>query len=214
MSTTTASVPNPGTQPTLRDLALQAACDAKLNSFAEAYAADLSKADLLASTFSKVFPAEARLAKLCNNRLVNQMAFLMEVPGRASQLTVLSCPFPTTEGTEAVFAGSLGDSLDVICPVTIRMRDVKGNVVTVASVRSIPTRLNLAISTSDPLSEEAPPVADENGAVLVATPPGPDRIHLEISDPNDTPCIVMHAAKNLPLVRGVRSSQRCPTRCH
>ena len=84
------------------------------------------------------------------------MAFLMEVPGRAAQLAVLSCPFPTTKGTEAVFAGSPGDSLDIICLVTIRIRDVKGNVVTVAAVKSILTRLNLAISTSDPFSEEAP----------------------------------------------------------
>ena len=130
------------------------------------------------------------------------MAFLMEVPGHAIQLTVLSCPFLTTKGTEAVvFAGSLGDSLDVICPVTIRMRDVKGNVVTVAAVRSIPTRLNLAISTSDPLCEEAPPVADEEGSVVVAIPPGPDRIHLEISEPTDTPCIVM-LPKLFPLSGG------------
>jgi hypothetical protein len=201
MSTAAATIPNPVPEPTLRDLAHQAACDAKLNSFANAYARDPSKAALIATTFSKTFPADARLAKLCDNRLVNQMAFLMEVPGRAAQLTVLSCPFPTTKGDEAVFAGSLGDSLDVICPVTIRMRDVKGNVVTVAAVRSIPTSLNLAISTTDPLSEEAPPAADEEDAVIVAIPPGPDRIHIEISDPTDTPCIVL-LPKIFPLSGG------------
>ena len=132
----------------------------------------------------------------------------MEVPGRSAQLAVLSCPFPTTKGTDAVFAGSLGDSMDILCPVTIRMRDVKGNVITIASIKSIPTRLKLAISTTDPLAEEAPdPVpidanaADEQNEILVAPPPGPDRLHLEITDPTDAPCIIM-IPKIFPLSGG------------
>ena len=111
----------------------------------------------------------------------------MEVPNGPATLTVLSCPFPTVKGTEAVFPGSLGDAMDVICPVTIRMRDVKGQCITIASVTSIPTMLNLAISTSDPLNEEAPTL--EEGAI--AEPPGPDRLGLEISEPTDTPCIAL-----------------------
>ena len=128
MSTTDATIPNPNpnpaTEPTLRDLAYQAAYDAKLNSFAEAYKADPANIAAIANTFSKNFPADARLAKLCNNGLVNHMAFMMEVPGHSAQLAVLCFLFPTTKGTDAVFAGSLGDSMDILCPaVTIRMRD-------------------------------------------------------------------------------------------
>ena len=137
MSVTEATIPNPVKEHTFHDLA----CDAKLNSFAGAYKHDPATVATLAETFSKDFPADARLAKLCDNRLVNQMAFMMEVPGRSAQLAVLSCPFPTTKGTEAVFAGSLGDSMDVLCPVTIRMRDVKGNVITISTIKSIPNRL-------------------------------------------------------------------------
>ena len=125
MSVTEATIPNPVKEPTFHDLAYyQAACDAKLNSFAGAYKHDPANVATLAETFSKDFPVDARLAKLCDNRLVNQMTFMMEVPGRSAQLAVLSCPFPTTKGTEAVFAGSLGDSMDVLCPVTDRRAHV------------------------------------------------------------------------------------------
>ena len=187
MLTVDNALPNPALEPTLRDLAYQAASDAKLNSFANAYVADPAQALRLATTFSKDFPTDTRLANLCDSGLVNKMAFLMEVPNGPATLAVLSCPFPTANGTEAVFAGSLGDAMDVICPVTIRMRDVKGQCITIAAVKSIPTLLNLAISTSDPLNEEAP--NPEEG--IVADPPGPDRLGLEISDPADAPCIVL-----------------------
>ncbi len=191
------NIPNPAFEPTLRDLDHQAASDAKLNSFANAYVPDPAQALRLTATFSKDFPADARLANLCDSGLVNQMAFLMEVPNGPATLAVLSCPFPTANGTEAVFAGSLGDAMDVICPVTIRMRDVKGQVITIAAVKGIPTTLNLAISASDPLNEEAP--APDEGTI--AEPPGPDRLRLEINDPNDTPCIVL-LPKIFPLAGG------------
>ena len=123
MSINKATIPNPA-KVTFHNLAYQAACDAKLISFAEAYKHDPANIATIAETFSKDFSADTRLAKLCDNRLVNQMAFMMEVPGRSAQLAVLSCPFSTTKGTEAVFAGSLSDSMDILCPVTIRMRDV------------------------------------------------------------------------------------------
>ena len=200
MSTTEATISTPAKEPTFHDLAYQAACDAKLNSFAEAYKHNPTHVETIAGTFLKDFPANnARLTKLCDNRLVNQMDFMMEEPGRSAQLAVLFCTFPTTKGTDAVFAGSLGDSMDVLCPVTICMRDVKGNAITIASIKSIPTRLKLTISTTDPLAEEAPdPVPDaeanpgeEEGALRVAPPPVPDRLHLEITDPTDAPCIIM-----------------------
>jgi hypothetical protein len=188
MLTVETNIPNPAFEPTLRDLAQQAASDAKLNNFANAYAPDPAQALRLTATFSKDFPADARLANLCDSGLVNQMAFLMEVPNGPATLAVLSRPFPTANGTEAVFAGSLGDAMeDVICPVTIRMRDVKGQVITIAAVKGIPTTLNLAISASDPLIEEAP--APDEGTI--AEPPGPDRFRLEINDPNEAPCIIL-----------------------
>jgi hypothetical protein len=68
---------------------------------------------------------------------------------------------------------------------------------TIASVKSIPTMLNIAISTSDPLNEEAP--TPEEGTI--AEPPGPDRLGLEISDPTDTPCIAL-LPKIFPLAGG------------
>ncbi|KAI2490466.1 hypothetical protein MHU86_24119 [Fragilaria crotonensis] len=184
-------------RPTLRDLAHQAASDAKLNSFAHAYEPDPSKALRVATTLSKDFPADTRLANLCDSGLVNQMAFLMDVPNGPATLAILSCPFPTAKGTEAVFAGSLGDAMDVICPVTIRMRDVKGQCITIAPMTSLPTLLSMAISASDPLNEEGPD--PEEGTV--ADPPGPDRLGIEISDPTDTPCITL-IPKIFPLTGG------------
>ncbi|KAI2490016.1 hypothetical protein MHU86_24560 [Fragilaria crotonensis] len=160
MLTVETNVPNPAAaEPTLRDLAHQAASDAKLNSFAHAYEPDPSKALRVATTLSKDFPADTR--------------------------------------TEAVFAGSLGDAMDVICPVTIRMRDVKGQCITIAPMTSLPTLLSMAISASDPLNEEGPD--PEEGTV--ADPPGPDRLGIEISDPTDTPCITL-IPKIFPLTGG------------
>ena len=52
------TIPNPAIEPTLRDLAHQAASDAKLNSFANAYAADPTQALRIAATFSKDYPAK------------------------------------------------------------------------------------------------------------------------------------------------------------
>ncbi|KAI2502457.1 hypothetical protein MHU86_12033 [Fragilaria crotonensis] len=198
MLTVETNVPNPAAaEPTLRDLAHQAASDAKLNSFAHAYEPDPSKALRVATTLSKDFPADTRLANLCDSGLVNQMAFLMDVPNGPATLAILSCPFPTAKGTEAVFAGSLGDAMDVICPVTIRMRDVKGQCITIAPMTSLPTLLSMAISASDPLNEEGPD--PEEGTV--ADPPGPDRLGIEISDPTDTPCITL-IPKIFPLTGG------------
>ena len=197
MLTVAQTAPNPVNEPTIRDLAYQAASNTKLNSFANAYGANPTQALCIANTFSKDYPADTRLANLCDSGLVNQMAFLMEMPTGPASLAVLSCLFPTAKGTEAVFAGSLGDTMDVICPVTIRMRDIKGQCITIAAVKSTPTVLNVAISASDPIAEEAPAAVE--GAPVI--PPGPDRLGLEINDPNDAPCITLFP-KNFPLAGG------------
>ncbi|KAI2489088.1 hypothetical protein MHU86_25517 [Fragilaria crotonensis] len=64
------------------------------------------------------------------------------------------------------------------------MRDIKGYCITVAASNSHPTLLNMATSTSDPITEEGPDPEDGT----VADPPGPDRIGLDITDPDATPC--------------------------
>jgi hypothetical protein len=123
MSSVGTNVHHPTAEPTLRDLSHHTtAGDAKLNSFARAFEPDPTKALRIATTLSIDFPADTRLTNLCDSGLVNQMAFLMEVPNGPATLAILSCPFQTAKGTEAVFAGSLGDAMDVICPITIHMR--------------------------------------------------------------------------------------------
>ena len=87
---------------------------------AKAYKADAAQALRLSATFSKDFSADTRLINISDSGLDNQMAFLMmEVPNGPATLAVLPCPFPTANGTEAVLAGSLGEAMDLICPVTI-----------------------------------------------------------------------------------------------
>jgi hypothetical protein len=129
-------VTNPDPEPTLHDLAYQAASASKLNSFAGAYAPDPDKVKRIAKTFSKTYPDMTRIANLCDSRLVNQVAFFLDNPNATPTLAVLSCPFPTAMGTEAIFAGTLGDTMDIICPVTIRMRDIKGYCITAVSIHS------------------------------------------------------------------------------
>jgi hypothetical protein len=60
--------------------------------------------------------------------------------------------------------------MDIICPVTIRMRDVRGSVITVSPTDIMPTKLNLAVSSSNPITEEGPPLDDRSEA----DQPGPD----------------------------------------
>ncbi len=176
----------------------QAASAAKLNTFADAYDANPEQANRIAATLSKDYPDAIRLANLCNSGLVNNMAFVLEVPGSSPKLAVLLCPFPTARGTEAVFAGSLGDSTDIICPVTIWMRDVKGQCITLASAKRNPIRFNLPTSNTDPLLEEGPyPVEG-----TFAEPPGPERLGLlDIKDPSNEPCIIL-LPKVFPLAGG------------
>ena len=201
----TDAIPDP--ELTLRNLTYQAASATKLHSFACAYTQDADKANCIAAaTFSKTDPEVTRLAKLCESTLVNQMAFLLHVSNATPTVAVLSCPFPTADGTNAIFAGTLGNSMDIICPVTISMRDVKGSCITVLSSTAHPTRLNMmAMSASDPESEEGP---DPEGEA-VAEPPGPDRIGPDITNPDAPPCIAA-MPKVFPLSGGYRISKGPP----
>ena len=146
------------------------------------------QANCIAATLSKDYPDAIRLANLCDSGLVNQMAFLLEqVPGSSPKLAVLSCPFPIARGTEGVFAGSLGDSMDIICPVTIRMRDVKGQCFTLASAKRNLIRFNLPTLGTDSLLESGPdPVKG-----TFAEPSGQDCLGLAIKDPSNEPCIIL-----------------------
>jgi hypothetical protein len=139
------------------DLALQAATAANLNSFSSAYKPTPTQAQRITATFSKTCPDTTRLANICDSGLVKQFAFLVEptAPDNPSNATlaVISCPFPTTATStnEAIFAGSLGDRMDIICPVTIRMRDIRGHVITIAPTETMMKELNLATSTNNPI---------------------------------------------------------------
>jgi hypothetical protein len=203
MSTTVPEAPTNLPELTYRDLAIHAATAANLNSFSTAYEPTPTQAERLAATFSKTYPDTSRLANLCDSGLTKQFAILVEPtspdnPSNAT-LAVISCPFPTVTGNtnEAVFAGSLGDRMDIICPVTIRMRDARGTVITVSPTDVMPTKLNLAISTSNPIAEEGPP--PEEGTE--ADQPGPDRIHIDVVDPDDKPCFI-RIPKMFPLPGG------------
>ena len=68
------------------------------------------------------------------------------------------------------------------------MRDVKGHVIGIARNKTIAIEtFNLPVSTSDPLSEEGPPPAEGTNPVQ----PGPDRIFIDVDDPNITPCFAL-----------------------
>jgi hypothetical protein len=77
------------------------------------------------------------------------------------------------------------------------MRDVRGSVITVSPTDVMPTKLNLAVSTSNPIAEEGPP-PDEG---IEADQPGPDRIHIDVVDPDDKPCFI-RIPKMFPLSGG------------
>ena len=174
---------NPTTQPTLREAAIQAAAAKNLQSFSKAYTPDPTQAGYIAKAMSKACNSLARTTSVCNNDLVKQLCFIQA----NNKLAVLSCPFPTqTPDGEPIIAGSLGDSFDLICPVTIRLRDAQGLVVSIVSPKTTADDiLDLPISQSNPLEEEGPPPAE--GTDL--EPAGPERIKVVINDPLKEPCI-------------------------
>ena len=146
---------NPTNQPTLREAAIQAAAAKNLQSFSKAYTPDPTQAGYIAKAMSKACNSLARTTSVCNNDLVKQLCFIQA----NNKLAVLSCPFPTqTPDGEPIIAGSLGDSFDLICPVTIRLRDAQGLVVSIVSPKTTADDiLDLPISQSNPLEEEGPP---------------------------------------------------------
>jgi len=98
-----------------------------------------------------------------------------------------TCPFPTQgPNGEAIIAGSLGDSFDLICPVTIRLRDAQGLVISIVTPKNHAVDiLDLPTSKTNPLEEEGPPPPRGTEP----EPAGPDRIKIIIKDPSEEPCI-------------------------
>ncbi|KAI2495641.1 hypothetical protein MHU86_18870 [Fragilaria crotonensis] len=176
-----------------RDRALHAATIAKLSSFADAYEPNPTHVTQVNATFAKTCSPLTRFATLCDTNVVKQLAFVM--PNFYMQ--VMSCPFPAQgRNNEEVFAGSLGDSMEVFCPVTIRMKDVRGDLFSICETRAEANSLNLPTSESNPL-EEAPPNEDEFVEVEVA---GPDRIGIDLNVATKEPCFV--AIPKSSLLRG------------
>ncbi|KAI2511824.1 hypothetical protein MHU86_2556 [Fragilaria crotonensis] len=178
-----------------RDRALHAAAIAKLSSFADAYEPNPTHANQVNATFAKTCSPLTRFATLCDTNVVKQLAFVM--PNFYMQ--VMSCPFPAQgRNNEEVFAGSLGDSMEVFCPVTIRMKDVRGDLFSICETRAEANSLNLPTSESNPLEEEAPPNEDEFVEVEVA---GPDRIGIDLNVATKEPCFVA-IPKVIPVAGG------------
>jgi hypothetical protein len=173
---------NPNPPPTLREAAIQAAAAKNLQSFSQAYTPNPTQAGYIAKAMSKACNQLARTTNVCNNGLVKQLCFIQA----NNKLAIISCPFPTqAPDGEPIIAGSLGDSFDIICPVTIRIRDARGLVISVVTPKSYAVEpLDLPISLSNPLEEEGPPPADGTEP----EPAGPDRIKIIIKDPDNEPC--------------------------
>ena len=182
-----------------RERAIHAATAAKLTTFAEAYDLDPTHVDKVNASFSKTCAPLARFATLCDPTVVKQLAFVMP----SFRMQVLTCPFPTQGGgdnNEEVFAGSLGDSMEVFCPVTISMKDVCGDLLSICETRAEANAFQLPTSESNPLEEPAPPVDDEFIDVE-ADVAGPDRIGIELNVATKDPCFVA-IPKVIPVTGG------------
>ncbi|KAI2510842.1 hypothetical protein MHU86_3628 [Fragilaria crotonensis] len=180
----------------VRELALQAAASAQLSSFATAGELNPAHAARVVSTFAKTCAPLTRLATHCDTNVVKQLVFIHP----NFKLATLSCPFLAMgRNNEDVFAGSLGDSMDLLCPVTIRMKDVRGDVVRICESRPDITKYHLATSETDPLEKEGlpPPKGQE------PIPPGPDRIMVNLNVATKETCFVA-IPKVDPVTSGVR----------
>ncbi|KAI2496454.1 hypothetical protein MHU86_18038 [Fragilaria crotonensis] len=167
----------------LRELALQAAASANLSSFAAAGEPNPVHAEKIVSTFAKTCTPLTRLAILCDTNVTKQLVFIQP----NFKMATLSCPFLTVgRNNEDVFAGSLGDSMDLLCPVTIRMKDVRGDVISICESRPDVNKYNLATSETDPLEEEGLPPPEGQDPI----PPGPDRIMINLNVATKEPCFV------------------------
>jgi hypothetical protein len=168
---------------TMRDLAIQAATTAKLNSFAAAYEQNPTQASRIEASFAKTCSQLTKLANICDSGLVKQLFFVQP----NFKIAIISCPFITQNAAGAdVIAGSLGDAMDVICPVSIRLKDAQGEIISIGPSRANAERLKIAISTSNPLDEEGPPAE----GIEMPEPAGPDRIKVDITDPLKQPCFI------------------------
>ena len=180
-----------------RERAIHAATAAKLTSFAEAYDLNPNHVTKVNATFSKTCAPLTRFATLCDPTVVKQLAFVMP----SFKMQVLTCPFPTKgRNDDEVFAGSLGDSMDVFCPVTIRMKDVCGDLLSICETRAEADAFKLPTSASNPLEENAPPNDDEFVDVE-AEVAGPDRIGIELNVATKDPCFVA-IPKVIPVTGG------------
>jgi hypothetical protein len=111
----------------------------------------------------------------------------------------LSLPIQDPDG-KAIIAGSLGDSFDDICPMTIRLHNAHGLlVVSVVTPNAYAVEpLDLPISQSNSLEEEGPPPT----VGTQPEPAGPDRIKIIIKDPDDAKLCFAAIPKVFPLAAG------------
>lgn len=189
---------------TMRDLAIQASETAKLNSFAAAYDIDPSQVRRIEASFAKTCSQATKLTNICNSSVVKQLCFLMP----NFKLGILTNPVITqnAEGND-IIVGSLGDSMDVIHPVTIRLQDATADIISICTSRAIAEKFKFALSTTNPIEETGPPPPADS--VTMPEPPGPDRIHIVIDNPDNVPCFVA-MPKVFPLTGGF-SVQNNPT---
>jgi hypothetical protein len=197
--------PNPTTRAlTMRDLAIQAATAAKLNSFAAAYNPGPSQASRIKASFAKTCSQTSKLTNICNLGLVKQICFIMP----NYKVGILTNPLISQDPTnEDIIIGSLGDSLDVIHPVTLRLHDVTADILSVCTSRANAEKYKLATSASNPIEEAGPPPPDDS--ITMPEPPGPARINIVIDNPDNDPCFVA-MPKVCPLTGGY-SVQTDPT---
>jgi hypothetical protein len=178
----------------IRELAIQASASANLSTFSAALDPTPGHAEKVEATFAKTCPALQRFATLCDTNVVKQLTFIQP----NFKMVTLSCPFPAIgRANEEVFAGSLGDSMDLLCPVTIRMKDVRGDVISICESRRDVDKFNLPTSTTDPLEEGGP--APPEGQPVV--PPGPDRIMIDLTVATKEPCFAA-IPKVFPITSG------------
>ena len=189
-----AAIVPPGAELTMRELSIQAATTANLNSFADAYTKDPAQLARVDASFSKHCSPLTKLANVSDLGLIQEICFIQS----NKRIAIMSCPSLVQQGprNEVVFAGSLGDAVDSTYLITIRMKDVCGEIISVCSSRNAANQLLLPASTPNPLDEEGPP-NEEVEFELVE----PDRIFLDIQDETQQPCFDA-IPKVFPLPKG------------
>ncbi|KAI2501611.1 hypothetical protein MHU86_12882 [Fragilaria crotonensis] len=167
----------------MRDLAIQAATAAKLNSFAAAYNPDPSQACRIEASFAKTCSQTSKLTNICNSGLVKQICFIMP----NYKVGILTNPLISQDPTnEDIIIGSLGDS-DVIHPVTLRLHDVTADILSVCTSRANAEKYKLATSASNPIEEAGPP---PQMTVSPCQSHRDLRINIVIDNPDNVPCFV------------------------